>query len=340
MIVCKIAFVGFLTAVIALPMKQPVWHLIQNTEGTFHLVNIEPDQLSKESVRSDPDPLFDPENDMSFHLFTRNNPSSAQFLVIGNPASIAGSNFNPAHPTRFTIHGWGSSANDGMNSAIRDRLLAMGEYNVIYVDWSIGAASPDYAVARQQVGPAGFGLGRLIDQLIEHANANPNDMNVIGFSFGAHVAGNAGKHLNGQLNSIIALDPAGPLFHPGQEDSVSPQDGVYVETIMTNAGQVGIDWPVGQANFYPNGGRTQPGCGPDTGGGCAHVRAPTYFIESIGTSVPFRATRCASYDEILEGLCTPSGADANMGGEPSNQGRGVDGIYFLTTNAASPFAQG
>ncbi|XP_058458150.1 lipase member H-like [Malaya genurostris] len=233
-----------------------------------------------------------------------------------------------------------SSANDGMNSAIRNRLLAIGEFNVIYVDWSVGAASSNYDEARLQVGPAGYGLGLLIDELIEHTGVNPNTMNIIGFSFGAHVAGNAGKHLKGQLNSIIALDPAGPLFSPGQEDAVSPQDGLYVETIMTNAGQVGIDSPLGQANFYPNGGRTQPGCGPDTGGGCAHGRAPTFFIESIATSIPFRATRCASYDEILEGLCTPSGDDANMGGEPSNQGRDVSGVYYLKTNAESPFAQG
>uniref|UniRef100_A0A8D8IMH0 Phospholipase A1 member A n=1 Tax=Culex pipiens TaxID=7175 RepID=A0A8D8IMH0_CULPI len=109
---------------------------------------------------------------------------------------------------------------------------------------------------------------------------------------------------------------------------------------MSNAGLLGINVPLGQANFYPNGGRSQPGCGTDIGGSCAHARAPQFYAESIGASMPFRSTRCANHDEILAGVCTPSGPDANMGGQPSNFGRGVNGIFFLATNGDAPFARG
>uniref|UniRef100_A0A182SIV3 Lipase domain-containing protein n=1 Tax=Anopheles maculatus TaxID=74869 RepID=A0A182SIV3_9DIPT len=226
-----------------------------------------------------------------------------------------------------------------MNTNIRDRYLSIGEYNMISVDWSAGAVNPNYVAARNAVGPAGAAVASFIGQLVA-AGASVDNMYVIGFSLGAHVAGNAGKGQNGHVNTVIALDPAGPLFSLGQPDAVSPADGRYVEMIMTNGGLLGSSTPMGQATFTPNGGRTQPGCGTDIAGGCAHGRAPAYYAESITSSVPFRATRCAGIQEVVEGNCTPSGADATMGGEPSNYGRGVSGVYFLTTNDAAPFARG
>ncbi|XP_053685624.1 pancreatic lipase-related protein 2-like [Sabethes cyaneus] len=338
MITPCIALLGFLAAAAALPVQQS-WQLVPNSDGHLHLVNINPYYLP-EADPSEPEHLFNPASDMEFRLFTRSNPTAPQLLVIGNPGSISGSNFNAAHPTRFTIHGWNGNGNDGSNTVIRNSLLSVGDFNVIAVDWSVAAVTPNYISARNAVGPAGTGVGLLISDLIAHAGANVNNIYISGFSLGGHVAGNAGKRHGGNINSIISLDPAGPLFSAGQDDAVSPQDGQYVETIMTNAGLLGIDIPMGQANFYPNGGRSQPGCGVDVGGGCAHARAPAFYAESISSTVPFRSTRCANHNEILQGVCTPSGPDANMGGEPSNHGRGVNGVFFLTTNANAPFAQG
>ncbi|XP_058832390.1 pancreatic triacylglycerol lipase-like [Topomyia yanbarensis] len=338
MIITGIALIGLLAVATALPLDQS-WQLVPNSEGYLHLVNINPYNLP-ELDPNKPEHMFTPENDMVFRLFTRSNPTEPQILSIGNPSSITGSNFNAAHRTRFTIHGWNGNGNDGSNTVIRNSLLSVGDFNVISVDWSVAAVTPNYISARNAVGPAGTGVGLLISQLMAHAGANLNNIHVSGFSLGAHVAGNTGKRHGGNIHTIIALDPAGPLFSAGQADAVSPQDGQYVETIMTNAGVLGINVPLGQANFYPNGGSTQPGCGVDVGGGCAHGRAPTFYAESLSSSVPFRSTRCASHAEILGGVCTPSGPDANMGGEPSNHGRGVNGVYFLTTNAAAPFAQG
>ncbi|XP_058833119.1 lipase member H-like [Topomyia yanbarensis] len=338
MTVKNIALIGLLTIVTALPLEQ-LWQLVPNSEGYLHLVNINPYQLPSADP-SEPEHLFVPETDMVFRLFTRSHPTEPQFLEIGNPSSITGSNFNAAHPTRFTIHGWNGNGNDGSNTVIRDSFLSVGDFNVISADWTVAAVNPNYISSRNAVGPAGTGVGSLIDELIVHAGANLDNIYVSGFSLGAHVAGNTGKYHNGNINTIIALDPAGPLFSAGQSDAVSPQDGQYVETIMTNAGLQGINVPLGQANFYPNGGRRQPGCGTDINGACAHARAPTLYAESISSSVPFRSTRCASHAEILEGICTPSGTDANLGGDPSNNGCGANGVYFLSTNDEAPFAQG
>ncbi|XP_035773086.1 pancreatic triacylglycerol lipase-like [Anopheles albimanus] len=313
------------------------WQLVPDSEGRLRLVNTNPYDLPESDQ---PAPLFVPQQDIIFRLFTRASPTQPQILQLNNAGSITGSNFNPAHPTRFTIHGWNNDGSHFMNSQIRDAYFQVGDFNVITVDWGVGAINPNYITARNHVGAVGNTVSQLIDQLIAATGLNPDNVYIIGYSLGAHAAGSAGKAQNGRINSIIALDPAGPLFSFGQPDAVGPADGRYVETIMTNAGVLGINTPMGQANFYPNGGRLQPGCGVDIGGSCSHDRAPQFFAESITSSTPFRAMRCVDHGQIIGGSCTSAGPDANMGGQPSNFGRGVQGVYYLQTNSASPFARG
>ncbi|XP_055594604.1 pancreatic triacylglycerol lipase-like [Uranotaenia lowii] len=315
--------------------EEPRWELIPDGNGNLKMVNLAENSLAEDD--SEIVPLFNPNTDIIYRLFTRSNPTNPQILT--NAASIQASNFNPAHPTRFTIHGWSNDGSHFMNADIRDAFLQRGDFNVITVDWGVGAQL-SYIQARGNVGPAGAGVSGFIDILRGATGISRDSIYLIGFSLGAHVAGNAGKGQNGEINTVIALDPAGPLFSVGQDTAVQASDGRYVETIMTNAGLLGHSEPMGQSNFYPNGGRTQPGCGADVGGSCAHDRAPLFYAESVRSATPFRSTRCSSHNDIVSGQCIPSGPDANMGGQPSNFGRGVNGIYFLTTNDASPFARG
>ncbi|XP_055594606.1 phospholipase A1 member A-like [Uranotaenia lowii] len=324
---------GCLAAVSAVPI-QKTWELVPTIEGRFTLVHVDPFNLEPE----EPEFLFVPETDVIFRLFTRSNPTEPQFLELGNSGSISGSNFNPANPTRFTIHGWNSNGEDGLNTRTRDELLAIGDYNMISVDWS-AANSANYLTSRNHVQAAGRGVSLLIAELV-NLGASENDMYLIGFSLGAHVAANAGKFTGGRINTIFGLDPAGPFFGPDREDSLHASDAQYVEQIGTNGGVLGINLPLGGASFFPNGGRSQPGCGTDLAGSCAHGRAPAFYVESLRSSVPFRSIRCLNHDQILQGNCQDQGSSANMGGEPSNFGRGVEGVYFLTTNDQSPFARG
>lgn len=108
----------------------------------------------------------------------------------------------------------------------------------------------------------------------------------------------------------------------------------------TNAGMLGFGDPLAQATFYPNFGRSQPGCGIDLVGNCAHGRATALFAESIWNN-NFVSTRCANYAEITNNRCTPTGASRRMGGEPGNSvNSGVEGVFHLVTNGVSPFARG
>lgn len=63
-----------------------------------------------------------------------------------------------------------------------------------------------------------------------------------------------------------ALDPAYPGFEgPNARRRLNKTDARFVDVIHTNArfglnNAVGLETPLGHADFYPNGGSFQPGC--------------------------------------------------------------------------------
>lgn len=63
-----------------------------------------------------------------------------------------------------------------------------------------------------------------------------------------------------------ALDPAYPGFEgPNARRRLNKTDARFVDVIHTNArfglnNAVGLETPLGHADFYPNGGSYQPGC--------------------------------------------------------------------------------
>lgn len=73
--------------------------------------------------------------------------------------------------------------------------------------------------------------------------------------------------------------------------------------------------PIGKVNFYPNGGRFQPGCTWDITGLCSHQRAYQYFAETVYSPKPFYGFHCESLNEVKNGNCTVQ-KTALFGGEP------------------------
>ena len=113
----------------------------------------------------------------------------------------------------------------------------------------------------------------------------------------------------------------------------------YVEIMHTNGFTLGIGEAIGQADFYPNYGRSQPGCFIDLFGSCAHLRAPEYFAESIN-SPNFVATRCKSADEIKKNHCTDQSPGVNYTMQPDSSNYELKGVFFLSTNSKPLFALG
>lgn len=289
----------------------------------------------------DPEPFrFQPARDVDFLLFTRSNPTSGQYLDINDVSSVRNSNFNSRRPTRFLIHGWNNNRYSAFNILIRDAYLATGDFNVIVVDWGIGANTINYVSARNRVHPVGVVTANFIDTLVDIGGLNTQTTHIIGYSLGAHAAGICGKYVRNRIHTIHGLDPAGPLFYNRwYNDRLNFDDADYVEVMHTNAGTLGFSNPIGYADFYPNGGSSQPGCGLDLVGMCAHSRTYYYFAESLYSNDGFWSVPCY-YSELRRARCSRQGNSAFMSGDPGNHGAQVSNVYHLTTNNRYPFALG
>ncbi|VEN45226.1 unnamed protein product [Callosobruchus maculatus] len=160
---------------------------------------------------------------------------------------------------------------------------------------------------------------------------------IIGHSLGAHVAGLVGAALDGQLDHIIGLDPAWPLFPIDDKDSrLDFGDAKYVQIIHTCAGRLGFPVSIGHSDYYPNGGLAQEGCGvTDITGSCSHGRSYLYLGESLKGS-RFTATKCSNYAAFKSGECKNE-PKSWMGGFDIDK-RAV-GDYFLDTNGSPPYAK-
>ncbi|XP_041975190.1 pancreatic triacylglycerol lipase-like [Aricia agestis] len=264
----------------------------------------------------------------AYWLYTRRNPNNHQLLVNGNINSVASSFYNPNLPLKVIVHGWNSKGSSKMNPEITAAILAVMDANVIVVDWS-RVASGLYTTSVRGVPDVGRHLGAFLIWLLGSFGGNWHNVHLIGFSLGAHVVGNAGRTCNGRIARITGLDPAGPQWGRNS-NALNQHDGIYVESIHTDGGLLGIFDPISDADFYPNGGRNrQPGCWIST---CSHSRAPDLFASSVRTN-HFIGMQCASLSEARNNRC--SGAQHRMGNGDLNK-RGA-GLYGLSTGSRWPY---
>lgn len=226
------------------------------------------------------DPQFVPQRDIEWFLNTRRDRLLPQRIHFQDAASIRSSNFNPGRPTRFLIHGWLEDRRSDINSETSSELLLYYDFNVIRVDWSEGGRVLNYATAANRVEVTGQAIAQMIDFMHENNFLRFEELTLIGFNLGAHCAGHAGKYIRrGRISTIIGLDPSGPLFSARAPwGRLSVGDARYVEVIHTNGASIitgnGIGFAIGDADFWPNGGQSQPGCLTDM---CSHARAVPYY---------------------------------------------------------------
>jgi hypothetical protein len=226
---------------------------------------------------------------------------------------------------------------------VTQALLDLDEdMNIILIDWNELATSPWYTIAAPATKIVGVTSANLLKFLIGEGFVTMDQIHVIGYSLGAHVAGNIGHELGGKCPRVTALDPALPLFDiVTDEDRVDPSDGQYVEVIHTASGHLhenGLSFlsTRGHADFYPNSGKHQPGCEEETFGTCSHGRAPALYTESITNSKSTYACACGHWDLFLAGKCDCS-TPVQFGFLSPATARGK--FYFLTQDK-SPYGMG
>ncbi|XP_011643285.2 pancreatic triacylglycerol lipase-like isoform X1 [Pogonomyrmex barbatus] len=302
-----------------------------------------------------------------FFLYTRADRKNPEPLQYGDDLkSIVHSRFNVSKPLRVLIHGFKGSGSDVGAILGINFLLDIEDANVIILDWTKGA-STTYGTAVANSELVGRQLALVLLDTI-NLGIDPVDIHVIGFSLGAHVAGCASeilKQKNLLLGRITGLDPASPFFrhHLFREKSrkLDATDAHLVDVIHTDGSQdfkdgFGLLKPIGHIDFFPNGGREQPGCTDiknsvvvshlkedvlDRNIACSHLRAFQLYVESIRSQTEkckFIAWPCPQGGiSYAKGTCFPMEStnwNQEMGYAAN---RGSLGIYYLATKAETPF---
>ncbi|XP_052737657.1 pancreatic lipase-related protein 2-like [Bicyclus anynana] len=262
-----------------------------------------------------------------YWLFTRRNPITPQMIIEGDVNSILNSNYDASKPLKVIVHGWNRNGHAQSNTVVTSAYLETYDVNVIVVDWRV-AASGDYVDVALRIPATGRALGHFLQWFLNNAGGNWDTLHLIGYSFGAHIIGTTGRLLGGRPIRVTGLDPAGPGWS-GNSHALNTAAGRYVEVIHTNAMTRGITEPIGHTAFYPNGGRSQPGCYDSA---CSHARSFFFFASSVRTD-RFVARRCTGLLQALQNTC--SGDEFNMGNGILD--KNGSGIYALTTGSSWPF---
>ncbi|KAB0405746.1 hypothetical protein E2I00_001587 [Balaenoptera physalus] len=194
-----------------------------------------------------------------FLLYTRHNPEVHQEISAANYLTIQASHFGTDKITHITYL-------DGkqMAMAARHVFLKVEDVNCINLDWINGLLQNIHAVNNLCI--VGAEVAYVIDVLVKIFGYSPYKVHLIGYSLGAHLAGEAGSRTPG-LGRITGLDPTGPGFHnTPNEVRLDLSDANSVDVIHTNEVRFLFELGVGTINacghldFYPNGGKHMPGC--------------------------------------------------------------------------------
>lgn len=283
--------------------------------------------------------IFNAIKDTKFYLFSSSKPDG-EIIGLNDRTALASSQFDESLPIRIICGGYLSNTTTPAPLIIRQAYVGQNQFNVFVVDWSIGSRNINYPkVALQYTRDVASVLAKFVEFLVKNG-ATYDNIYLIGHSLGAHISGMAGKYTKEKVNTIFGLDPGGPLFN-GNPHRIGAGDGKYVEIIHTNGNNLGFYGVLGDADFYVNGGKKQPGCSSAKNPNiCNHNRVAAYFAESIcADENQFLAVRCSEYN-ISKGNCKSHEFVATMGSDPSNGKGKLRGTFYLKTNSAYPYGLG
>lgn len=289
------------------------------------------------------------ESTATFYLFKNDHLNYADIITA---ADLNSTSFDFDLPTKIIIHGWLSNMNEYPLAEMRKQYLerTTRPANVISVDWSelakggnenvsnIFQELDSYLQTLDSVNLVSECIAGLIEKIFEGSS---NEIHVIGFSIGAHVAGIAANYLpDRKMHRITGLDPASPGFMTSDlKDKLDAGDADFVDVYHTNVMLKGLLSPHGHVDFYFNLGISQPGCDYwDTR--CNHFRSAQYFAESINSEDGFwghEGWMCL-LGNLLGNFEFCKGNNVALSGDlvDSND----RGVFFVKTKDASPYALG
>ncbi|KAJ8726857.1 hypothetical protein PYW08_015254 [Mythimna loreyi] len=203
-----------------------------------------------------------------------------------------------------------------------------------------------YPIAARVTRPLGELLGEFLAALT-FLGLSPRRLELVGGSLGSHIASYASdtyRQLTGRRPArLTGLDPAGPCFRtlpPASRLHAEAAD--HVDVLHTNIDGFGIADPLGQVDFYVNGGEFQPALQGDfimpCFQLCSHIRSAFYWLLSHNNPDKFVAVQCDSVAAARLGDCYEGTLRTNVLGPKTNFSK--PGVYYLPTNAIAPYYMG
>lgn len=306
------------------------------------------------------------------YVFGKGTP--LRFNFDTDPQELVDYGFDIHKKTKFVAHGWVVDGEDFASPfGTAFNYYEPESINVIGIDWDALAPITNYLSSAYYSNAVGQYVGEkiVVNMLIESLGQTPSQIEAVGHSLGAHLVGHLGRSvysLTGQkISRVTGLDPAKPFFDLVSIDyRIQPTDAELVDVIHTNSGElwdaaVSFPDPLGQVDFYPNGGSHQKGCTDLCEGlhmgfacigfdlidfflaACSHRRAHHIYVESIyrrgNSPMAFKSTGCDSYEHYEAGSCDLNtvvpmgeGFSSSMLSEAGNS------LFYLDTNAENPFS--
>ncbi|KAF4070335.1 hypothetical protein AMELA_G00284230 [Ameiurus melas] len=282
------------------------------------------------------------------------------FLHPGHKEALQQCGFNTTARTILIIHGWtiGGVFESWLYKLVAAVVRREVEANVIVVDW-LSLAHQLYPDAVNHTLHVGRNIATMLNWLQAEQKLPLENVHLIGYSLGAHVAGYAGTFTHGTVGRITGLDPAGPMFEGAEPHKrLSPDDAMFVDVLHTYTREalgvsIGIQQPIGHIDIYPNGGDVQPGCSlgdvlSSAAAGdfmevmkCEHERAVHLFVDSLmdQEQVSF-AYQCTGPERFNKGICLS--CRKNRCNHVGYNARSVrsrrNSKMYLKTRADTPFA--
>ncbi|XP_068929162.1 lipase member I-like [Petaurus breviceps papuanus] len=240
-------------------------------------------------------------------LYTREIRNCSQPLFTRN--YLLNNKFKQKKKTVWIIHGYRPFGTSPIwLQKLITVLLSLEDLNIVVVDWNQGATTLLYQKAIQRTWTVSEILKDYIKKMRKYG-ISLQSFHFIGVSLGAHIAGYLGNQFGGLLGRITGIDPAGPGFNNVPvKMRLDYTDATFVDVIHSDANGLGITHSVGHIDFYPNGGKKQPGCPKSIFSGlsyikCSHQRAIFLFLSSLSRKCNLTAYPCNSYEEYRNGKC-------------------------------------
>lgn len=118
---------------------------------------------------------FIAERDIVFQLNTRRNIASPIRLLFNTTIEkIKESTFDRRKPLRILIHGFREGENTDLNLETSKSLLAIYDFNIIFIDWSAGSKTINYWSARSRIRD----VARVVSFFISKFSLNPYTIHV------------------------------------------------------------------------------------------------------------------------------------------------------------------